>query len=432
MTRAIEIKDLPSLEAYGSLHGRNEFRDTCRTLFAEGGPSFVRHQNGQMVVFRNRHLRALATIPAVGNVPPDVLAKGAYEAVRDEKVAPPGTGSALVRILAQQVFFTNEPLHEPARRILTSQLSPRAVAAMEPLADRLIAELLSGLVDAGEIDFQHQFADELTVRFWGALIGMTAGEQEALVGVVRRMSGLFCLAPSPEEVRTFDTAAAGYGEIIGNAARRSAKAGGFPLVDAMAADLTRLDFHDDPAQAGIVPTDIGAFLAGNLVDAFHTAALAAANAAYTILRHPGALDQLRADPSLLPAASFEALRLESPVLHLSRYVLEEIIFEGVRIPKGARIMMCWGAGNLDPEVFPFPEQFRLDRPLRGGSTFGAGAQICPGRILAAMLVQKTIQALVQSGLVFDLNHDKCGWYERSAMAQMKTLPISLRTSHIGR
>jgi cytochrome P450 len=427
MSRPIEIGDLLSLEAYGSLHGRDEFRETCRRLFAEPHPTFVRHPNGQLVVFRNRHLRALATLAAAGNVPPDVLAKGSYEAVRNEAAAPPGTGSALVRVLVQQVFFTNEPLHEPARRILTSQLSPRAVAAMEPLADRLIAELLSGLADLEEIDFQRQFADELTTRFWAALIGMTAGEQSALADAVRRMSGLFYLAPSPDEVRTFDTAAAEYDEIIGNAARRSSRNGGFPLVDAMAADLARLDFDDDPAEAGIVPTDVGAFLAGNLIDALHTAALAAANAAYAVLRHPGVLGQLRADPSLLPAATFEALRLESPVLHLSRFALEEIVFEGVRIPKGARFMMCWAAGNLDPEAFPDPERFRLDRPLRGGCTFGAGAQICPGRIVASMLVQRTLQALAQSGLAFQMQHERCEWYDRSAMAQMKSFPMTFGT-----
>jgi cytochrome P450 len=270
---------------------------------------------------------------------------------------------------------------------------------------------LSELADAGEIDFQRQFADELTTRFWAALIGMTAEEQAALADVVRRMSGLFYLAPTPDEVRTFDTAAAEYDEIIGNAARRSLKDGGFPLVDAMAADLARLDFDDDPAEAGIVPTDVGAFLAGNLIDALHTAALAAANAAFTVLRHPGVLDQLRADPSL--------------VLHLSRYALEEIVFEGVRIPKGVRFMMCWAAGNLDPEAFPDPERLRLDRPLRGGCTFGAGAQICPGRIVASMLVQRTLQALAQSGLVFEMNHERCDWYDRSAMAQMKSFPIAL-------
>jgi cytochrome P450 len=425
MSRPIEIQELPPLEAYGSLHGRDDFRDSCRKLFAGPDPAFVRHPNGQLVVFRNRHLRALATQAAAGNVPPDVLAKGSFEAVRDERTAPPGTGSALVRVLAQQVFFTNEPLHEPARRILTSQLSPRAVAGLEPLADRLISELLSGLADLGEIDFQRQFADELTTRFWAALIGMTAEEQAALADVVRRMSGLFYLRPSPDEVRTFDTAAAEYDEIIGNAGRRSLRNGGFPLVDAMAADLARLDFHDDPAEAGIVPTDVGAFLAGNLIDALHTAALAAANAAFTVLRHPGVLDQLRADPSLVPAAAFEALRLESPVLHLSRYALEEIVFEGVRIPKGVRFMMCWAAGNLDPEAFPDPERLRLDRPLRGGCTFGAGAQICPGRIVASMLVQRTLQALAQSGLVCEMNQAGCDWYDRSAMAQMKSFPIAL-------
>ncbi|MGX1197322.1 cytochrome P450 [Parvibaculum sp. MBR-TMA-1.3b-4.2] len=424
-----EIADLPLVETCGSFSGRDSFRDTCRKLFALSDVPFLRTPDGQIVVFRNEHLRTLSTLPAAGNMSPDALSAGSFEALRDEAAAPAGTGGALVRILANQVFFTNAPLHDPARRILTKQLSPKAVAALEPLAETIIAELLAEITDVGEVDFQRHFGDELTCRFWAALIGMTAEEKGALVEFVRDMSGMFNIDPTEHDVHVFDMAADGYGKTVVQAVRRAVASGGFPLVDAIAEDIKGLEFSDDPAIAGIVPRDAGDYLAANLIDAFHTAALGASNVVYTMLRHPGVLDRLRADRSLLPAATFEGFRLEPPVLHLHRYALEEIVFEGVRIPKGTTIMMCWGAGNLDPKAFPEPEQFRLDRPMRGHSTFGAGAQICPGRILAFMLAEKTLDALVSQDLSVGFKETDCDWYEKWAMAQLKQMPIEIQRMH---
>lgn len=425
----LEIADLPLLKTYGSFSGRNSFRETCRKLFALPDVPFLRTPDGQIVVFRNEHLRTLSTLPAAGNMSPEALSAGTFEFLRDEAAAPAGSGGAIVRLLANQVFFTNAPLHEPARRILTKQLSPKAVAAFEPLAKTIVAELLAEITDVGEVDFQQQFGDELTCRFWATLIGMTAEEKVALVEFVRDMSGMFNIEPTEHDVHVFDMAADGYGKTVAQAVRRAVTAGGFPLVDAIAEDIKGLELSDDPAIAGIVPKDVGDYLAANLIDAYHTAALGASNVVYTLLRQPGVLEQLRADRTLLSAATFEGFRLEPPVLHLHRYALEEIVFEGVRIPKGTTLMMCWGAGNLDPKAFPEPEQFKLDRPMRGHSTFGAGAQICPGRILAFMLAEKTIDALVSQDLSISFNETDCDWYEKWAMAQLRRMPIEIRRLH---
>jgi cytochrome P450 len=424
--RSVEITDLPTIDSFGVLSGRDSFRTTCRTLFSRPEVRFVRNQSGQLIVFRHQHLRTLATLPAAGNVPPDVLARGSFEAVRDARTAPAGRGAATLRILANQIFFNNAPLHDPARRILTKQLSPKAVQAFEPIAESLIARRLDDIIDAGEIDFQRDFSDALTCQFWGAMVGMTGEETAALVDLIRSMSGLFYAHATRDDVYAYDLAADGYARIVAGAARRALASGGFPFVEAVASDLGELAFEDDPARAGIVPRDVGDYLAGNLFDAFHTSALGASNVVYAILRHRGVLDQLRADRSLLPAAVFEGLRLEAPVLHLNRYALEEIVLDGLRIPKGDTFIMCWGAGNLDPQAFPEPERFRLDRPMRGSTTFGAGAQICPGRIAAFMLAQKTIDALVSQDLEVRFRESDCDWYEAWGMAQLKRMPLEIR------
>ena len=422
---AAAIADLPAIEAFGGLHGRDAFRATCRALFARPDVPLARTAEGQLAVFRQAHLRALAVRPEAGNTPPDILAKGSFDAVRDPIAAPPGAGAALMRVLAGQVFFMNAPLHDPARAILTRQLSPRAAQAMEPMADEIIAGLLGDLAQAGTIDFVHDFAEPLATRFWGRLVGMDGVEQAAMLGLVRALGAFLFRDPSPEELYVVDTAAAGYAEIVERAARR-ALAAARPLVTQMAADLAGLDAVDDPAGAGVTPADVGAFLAGNFIDGFHTSALGAANVVYSVLRHDGVMARLRREPGLRNAAVFEGLRIEPPALFFHRHALEDFAFEGVAIPRGARITVCWAAGNLDPEAFPDPETFRLDRSMRGASTFGGGAQICPGRLFVAMLAQRTLAAMIESDLDFELDEAGCAWAERASMAQLTAMPVRVR------
>ena len=419
------IADLPEIAPFGGLHGRNAFRATCRALFARPDVPLARTAEGQLVVFRHAHLRALAVRPEAGNTPPDVLARGSFDAVRDPVAAPPGAGAALMRVLAGQVFFMNAPLHDPARAILTRQLSPRAAQGLEPMADEIIAGLLDELAVAGAGDFVLDVAEPLATRFWSRLVGMDAAEQAAMLGLVRALGAFLFRDPSPEELYVVDTAAAGYAEIVERASQRALGAG-LPLVTQMAADVAGLDRVDDPAMAGVTPADVGAFLAGNFIDGFHTSALGAANVVYSALRHEGVLPRLRAEPALLNAAVFEGLRIEPPALFFHRHALEDFAFEGVLIPKGARITACWAAGNLDPEAFPEPEAFRLDRPMRGASTFGGGPQICPGRLFVAMLAQRTLKAMAESGLDFELDEAGCAWAERASMAQLTAMPLRVR------
>ena len=424
-TGGASIVDLPAIEGFGGLWGREGFRATCRALFARPDVALARTADGELAVFRSAHLRALAVRPEAGNTPPDVLAKGSFAAVRDPAAAPPGTGAALVRALAGQVFFMNPPLHDPARAILTRQLSPRAAQAMEPLADEIIADLLAEGAEAGQIDFVRDVAEPLATRFWGRLVGMDGAEQAAMLELVRALGAFLFHDMTAEELFEVDTAAAGYAEIVDRASRR-ALAAGLPLVTQVAADVAQLEAVDDPVRAGVTPANVGAFLAGNFIDGFHTSALSAANVVYSVLRHAGVIERLRRQPELLPAAVFEGLRIEPPALFFRRYALENFSFEGVAIPKGARIVTCWAAGNLDPEAFPDPETFRLDRPMRGASTFGGGPQICPGRLFVAMLAQRVLKAMAASGFDFELDAAGCAWAERASMAQLTTMPVRIR------
>src|SRR5690606_3640981 len=94
--------------------------------------------------------------------------------------------------------------------------------------------------------------------------------------------------------------------------------------------------------------------------------------------------RLRSDPTLLPAAIDEILRIESP-LASSRRVTKCPVRTGTReIGGGERITLMWASANRDATVFDDPETFRLDRDPALNLLYGAGIHVCPGAPLARL------------------------------------------------
>jgi cytochrome P450 len=94
---------------------------------------------------------------------------------------------------------------------------------------------------------------------------------------------------------------------------------------------------------------------------------------------------LRADPSLIPKAVEESLRLEPPVLFLFRTARHDTALSGTPIAEGERVCMGIGSANRDEERYHDAEQFLLDRESEPDHlSFGSGPHLCIGMHLARM------------------------------------------------
>jgi cytochrome P450 len=67
---------------------------------------------------------------------------------------------------------------------------------------------------------------------------------------------------------------------------------------------------------------------------------------------------------------------------VSRDTTRAVEVSGVRLPEGAHVSIFYGAANRDPQAFPQPDEFRLDRELRHHVAFGMGIHYCLGAPLA--------------------------------------------------
>lgn len=102
------------------------------------------------------------------------------------------------------------------------------------------------------------------------------------------------------------------------------------------------------------------------------------------------------DPSLIPVMSEEALRMVSPVKHMRRTAMEDTEINGQKIAKDEKVVMWYGAGNRDPDVFPNPDVFDMTREnVSKHIAFGHGVHKCLGSRVAQMQLRTAYEQIFE-------------------------------------
>lgn len=111
--------------------------------------------------------------------------------------------------------------------------------------------------------------------------------------------------------------------------------------------------------------------------------------------HPQALDYLRQDPSRIVHATEEFFRVITPLTHIGRVCPVETQVQGVPVPPGGRVSLCWASANRDAAAFEAPEEVRLDRKPNPHLAFGFGAHLCIGAAHARLILRTMLEQCVE-------------------------------------
>jgi cytochrome P450 len=239
---------------------------------------------------------------------------------------------------------------------------------VEPILRPLCHELIDRFADRAEVDLVAEFTKGFPLTVIARLLGLPIEDEKKFS---RWAMALIAYAFVPEEAREaarhFDAFLA---PLLAERRRRTgddllsrlahAEVEGVRLSDELALSFVRVIFA-----AG---TDTTYNAVGSLIHA--------------LLRHPEALERVRADRTLLPAAVEEMLRWNGPIGVLPRILPAEAEFLGQTLPAGSTILAGLSAATRDPEVFSDPDRFDLDRTHKSQLAFGFGQHFCLGAHLA--------------------------------------------------
>lgn len=146
-------------------------------------------------------------------------------------------------------------------------------------------------------------------------------------------------------------------------------------------------------------------------------------------RYPDQLDVLRADRSLIANVAQEAIRYQSPVIHMRRTATADAELGGQQIRKGDKVVLWYLSANRDESVFPDAERFDVARDnARRHLAFGHGIHRCVG----ARLAEVQLAILIEEILDRNIRVVQTGTPERQPSAFLRTFnAMPVRIERIG-
>ena len=287
------------------------------------------------------------------------------------------------------IVDSDPPLHGRIRRPITKAFTPRRVGELAPRIEAIALELLDGFAADGEADLVERFAWPLPLRVMGELIGVPADDLRWLHERSRDWLSVYGATGSVEEQVA---AAEGTVELQRYFVTAMEERTRDPRDDLMSALIAAVAEEDEPlsiVELAGVPLDL--LVAGHV-----TVTRAIGSALVLLLREPGSLDELRGDPELVGPAVEEILRLESPAQGLFREALRDVEVGGVRLPRGARLMVHFGSANRDEAVFADADLYDPHRSDVGRHiAFGKGIHFCIGAPLARLELSIALPLLLE-------------------------------------
>ena len=146
-----------------------------------------------------------------------------------------------------------------------------------------------------------------------------------------------------------------------------------------------------------------------------------------LLEHPEQLAAVRADPGKIDGWIEETLRCDPQIAINTRIVSEAFEHEGHRFEPGQMVYLLTLASNRDPERFPDPHRFDIERKnAREHTTFGFGPHHCIGAPLARMEARAVFQTLLAKTRELHLPAQQLERVPTVLLRGWKSLRIELR------
>ncbi|HVB27302.1 MAG TPA: cytochrome P450 [Mycobacteriales bacterium] len=304
-------------------------------------------------------------------------------------------GVAEAAELMPQMIYMDPPRHTELRALVSRAFTPRRVAKLGDRVREVARELIGGFAAAGRCDLVHDLAAPVPSTIMGELIGVPPEHSEQF----RSWTEAFLEVTSPADIAERATGIYGlFGELLAQR-RRS------PSDDLMSGLIAAEMDGQRLTESDLLGFCILLLVAGN-----DTTTTLIGNGAELLARHPEQRAELVNDPSLIPDAVEEMLRIESPTQALPRTATRDSELHGTPIPAGARVMLLFGAANLDEREFTDPETFDIHRQPTRHLAFGHGIHYCLGAMLARL----------ESRVVFEELLPRVGSYELAAEPERYT------------
>ena len=361
---------------------------------------------GPAVWLSRHHVWALTRFKAVRealmNVRVYTTSKGvAMDLGVNQATSGPGQANSLT---------TDPPLHDEIRRITAAPLLPSALADIKPGIDETARQLVGQLCKRVSFDGMAELAQVLPLTVVSDLVGLPAYGRESML----RWAAATFNAMGPMN----DLGKAAIADIreLHQFCREEAVPGKLKpngWADRLYQAAARGEIAADQCP-GMMREYIGPSLDTTIFATGHLLRLLGQN--------PEQWQQLKADPSLIPGAINEALRMESPIRSFSRFTNEAAVFDSVTVPAESRVLVLYASANRDERKWERPDEFLITRSNADHLAFGRGIHTCSGMHLARMEMSALLTAMVEMVDRIDVGEPEISY--NNTLRGYASLPVS--------
>jgi len=327
----------------------------------------------------------------------------------------------LLKTLGMWAVFNDPPAHTRRRGLLNKAFTPRAVMALRPMIERIVAHLISRVAARGEMDLIAAFAYPLPASVIAGMIGVPIEDLDRFrtwSDEIAAFVGSALATPDKRErgERGVREMSAYFRGIIAEHRKQ-------PKDDILSALLAVEEAGSGLSEDELVASCILLLFAGH-----ETTTNLIGNGMLALLRHPEAQAALGRDGGLAASAVEEMLRYDGPTQAMTRIALEDLRLDEATplIRMGDRVFALLNAANRDPRVFADPDRFDVTRGDSRHLSFGFGVHFCLGAPLARLEGQIAVKALVESLPALALAVDEPDWSDSLVLRGVKALPVRFR------
>ncbi|MCP5060317.1 MAG: cytochrome P450 [bacterium] len=296
-----------------------------------------------------------------------------------------------------------EPRHGQLRGMINKGFTPRMVKILEKTFREITDEAIDSVAAKGECEFVTEIAVPLPLRLIAAMIGIRDADydkfhhwSDTMIAADGNMDDPVITARAGQSYLEYAT----YVTPIIEDRRKNPKDDLVSILTG-AKDSGLLKKYDEtgPTTDAIGDPDLQndeliklmviLMVAGN-----ETTRNGISAGMQLLIENPEARQRLIDDPSLIPNAVEEMVRLATPVRSFGRTATRDTELGDQKIKAGQTVLLLYPSANRDERQFDDPDRFDIDRaPHHLG--FGIGNHFCLGANLARMEMRVAIQEILR-------------------------------------
>jgi len=316
-------------------------------------------------------------------------------ALKNNTLFSSGSGVALNdlmnKAIAGSTLYTDAPDHTHLRSVVSRPLTPARLTELRQRLFELADAQVDHLVEKKDFDAATDLAQYLPVTVVSELVGLPEEGRERMLIWSNAVFNSF----GPRGLDLTETSIPIMEEMVTYARGCT--------YDRVKPGSWVAKLYEAAAAGELRPEQVGPVMGDYLGPSLDTTILATGSAIALFAQNPDQWTKLRENPSQIPNAINEAIRLEGPAQGFTRVLTDDFTLGDQSLNKGDRVLMLFASANRDERHWDDPERFDISRRANEQVGFGHGIHMCMGANLARMEMAALLTALVKRVERFELH-----------------------------